>query len=108
MRDHLEDKRAFDRDAIVYRRLGKARHDFRGLAKELLLKTRAKNITDRVSSPHTTMTLAVLDVDHPKCWLLCSYCGGRNGNGITCEGCSGCGYKLNRMEIPKSQQSTNT
>lgn len=79
-------------DAILYRQLGKLRHEFRSKA-----KAKAKATKDSgVFGNFFYLVRRFVNLSHPKDWLLCDQCTGKGvkADGVKCGKCAGSGVLL--------------
>jgi ParB family transcriptional regulator, chromosome partitioning protein len=82
----------FDRDAKIYFDLRKARLAFVAAAKKVL-KPKQHQSTGRLHALYSR----IVDLKHPRYWLLCGYCDGvgmDRGQPTVCSHCRGGGYQL--------------
>jgi hypothetical protein len=89
IRDQLQDRTIYDREALLYRRTNDHRTEHRSRSKELVLKAKHTGY-----GPYSNLLARTFWVDHPHEWLLCGECRGRNVDQPNCSDCYGCGFKL--------------
>jgi hypothetical protein len=86
-RQALQDKTAFDRDALLYRRNRQQRPVFSSCSRELVNKARQEG-----SSPLADAMAGIFYVKHPGQWDVCTQCHGANVDRPDCSTCGGAGY----------------
>ncbi len=88
-RPGLQDKTAFDIDALAWRHTSSDRGVFRGKIKEIISKARGKRWTPAVHR----MAMAAFMMP-PDEWVHCRGCYGKNVDNPDCELCRGAGYAV--------------
>ena len=93
VRSRLGDTRAYDADALLYRKINTDRLEFKAKVQKHL-----DVIGYDGGGAFTRLIWNICNVAHPKDWRVCESCNGtdQGSDGSSCQKCfpGGCGYRL--------------
>jgi hypothetical protein len=93
--DLLSDHDQYKADAILYRQIDEARHKFRKSVKNIIEQYKQGRQGKNVGWFFLSL-YQILNISHPKDWLMCGDCGGKGslpGSTEPCKACGGSCYK---------------